>query len=130
MPKLFAIAPHTSGIPDTAPLKQGVDYKGWVLADTVGGFGAYLFSGTAPQLAALNALAAVVGICVVTEDASTRWAELDGTIAAGVRTKLNTWLTARGHPNIPAGWTYRQVVTAVYQRLNARFDIGGMDVAD
>lgn len=80
-------------------------------------------SGTAPQLATIAALARVIGIVTVTEGGTVRWGELDGTIAAGVRTKLNNFLTARGKANVPAGWTYRQVVVAVFQALNARFDL-------
>jgi hypothetical protein len=105
-------------------------YTGYVHADSIGGFGAYLFSGTPAQLTALNALPQVIGIVAVSEAGDVKWAELDGVIAAGVRTKLNTWLTARGYPTIPAGWTYRQVVEAVYKRLNARFDLSGFDVSE
>jgi hypothetical protein len=72
----------------------------------------------------------VVGIVGVTESGDVRWAELDGVIAAGVRTKLNDWLTARGYPTIPAGWTYRQVVRAVFKRFSDLFDIGTVDIAE
>lgn len=133
MAKLFCIVQMQGGAPDTAPLQVGVDFKGFALCDQIGGangWGAYLFSGTAAQLTALNVLSTVTGIVAVTESGDTRWAELDGTIAPAVRTKLNTWLIARGHPTIPAGWSYRQVVNAVYQRLNDRFDLNAFDIAD
>jgi len=102
---------------------------GWVLCDKIGDQGAYLFGGTAAQLTALNAPPQVLGIVAVTENGDTKWAELDNVISAGVRTKMNAWLTARGYPNIPADWTYKQVIMAVYQRFNARFDnIFGNDI--
>jgi hypothetical protein len=128
MAKLFCIVPIVGGAPDVDP--SVTPYKGYVLCDQVGGFGAYLFSGTGAQLTALNALPQVVGIVAVTENGGTKWAELDGTIAPAVRTKLNTWLTNRGYPNIPAGWSYRQVINAVYQRVNDRFSLDNFDVAD
>lgn len=128
MPKLFCLCTMTNGQPDIDSI--ATPYKGYVLCDQVGGHGAYLFSGTAGQLTTINGLANVVGIVAVTQAGDVRWAELDGVIAAGVRTKLNTWLTARGHPNVPAGWSYRQVVTAVFQRINGRFDLNQFDVVE
>lgn len=103
--------------------------KGYCLGAHLGAWGCYLLSGTGAQLVALNALPNVYGICAVTE-AGVRWAELDGVIAPAVRTRLNTWLTARGYPNIPVSWTYKQVVVAVYKRLNDRFDLDRFDVMD
>jgi len=98
--------------------------KGWAHFDSIAGYGAYLFSGTAAQLTALNALPNVIGFVAMTgtADDEKEWPELDMVIAAGVRTKINTWLTARGYPTLPAGWTYKQVVRAVYQRFNGRAD--------
>lgn len=124
--KLFCIANQSSGIPAISNLP----FAGWVLCGKVGSWGAYLFSGTAAQLAAINALPQIFGICVVTESGDVKWAELDGTIASATRLKLNAWLTARGYPTIPAGATYKQVVLAVYQRLNALFELNAFDVAD
>lgn len=37
MAKLFAICSMSGGVPNTAPLVAGVDYKGYALADQVGG---------------------------------------------------------------------------------------------
>ncbi len=124
----FAICKKAGGLPD-------IDFEatpvfGYTLGGVVGQFGAYLFSGTAAQLTALNALPQVIGICALTTAGDVRWAELDGKIATAVRTKLNTWLTARGYPTIPTTWTYRQVVKAIYERMNNHFDLGGIDVAD
>jgi len=92
--------------------------------------GAYIFSGTAAQLAAINSLPGIVGLVAVTENGAVRWAELDNVIGAAVRTKLNNWLTARGYPNIPAGWIYRRVVREVFQRLNAQFEFDLFEVAE
>lgn len=103
---------------------------GYTLAGVVGNFGAYLFSGTAAQLSALNALPQVVGICVLTTAGDVRWAELDGKIAAAVRMRLNAWLAAQEYPTIPVDWSNRQVVEAIYKRMNDKFDLGGIDVAD
>jgi hypothetical protein len=98
---------------------------GFVHCASVGNWGAYAFSGTAAQLTALAALPVVqlIPICAVTKSGNVKWAELNTVIPSAVRTKLNTWLTARGLPNIPAGWTYRQVVLAVFKRLHDRFDL-------
>lgn len=128
MPKGFAITTMVGGAPNIDFTVTPV--HGFALCDQVAGFGAYLFSGTNVQLLALNALPNVMGLCIVTEDANVKWAELDGVIAPAVRTKLNVWLTARGFVNVPAGMTYRAVITAVYQRLNSHFDLSGFDIAE
>lgn len=126
--KAFCIVRMVGGNPDidfgTTP------YTGYVHCASLGGFGAYLFSGTKAQLIALDALPQVVGIVAVTEAGDVRWAELDGVIAEAIRTKLNTWLTNHDLPTIPEGWTYRQVVVAAYKRFNDRFDLDGFDVKD
>lgn len=93
-------------------------------------WGAYMVSGTGAQLMAINALPKVIGIVAVTEDGGVRWAELDGVIATGVRTKINTWLSNRDYPNIPVGWTYRRIVREVFQRLNNKFDFDWFDVTE
>lgn len=121
MPHLFAICNMIGGSPN---IPASTPVKGYAHFDTLGQYGAYIFSGTAAQLAALNALPNVIGLVAMTgkTDNDKEWLELDTVIAAGVRTKINTWLTARGFTNIPAGWTYKQVVRAIYQRFNSRFD--------
>jgi hypothetical protein len=100
-------------------------YHGFVHCASIDNYGAYMFSGTAAQLTALAALPAAqfVPICAVTKSGDLKWAELDGIIASGVRTKLNTWLSNRGLPTIPAGWTYRQTVLAIFRRLHTNFDL-------
>jgi hypothetical protein len=81
-------------------------------------------------LLAIDKLPNVIGICAVTESGDVKWAELDANIALAGRTKLNTWLTARGYPTIPAGWTNRKVLVEVAKRMDAKFDLGFFDVAD
>lgn len=125
MAKLFCIAQMIGGSPNI-----DLPYTGYVLADRLGNFGAYLISGTNQQLLDINALPQVIGIVAVTEAGNIRWAELDGVIAPAVRTKINVFLTSRGFTNIPAGWTYRQVVNAVFQRFNAIFNLNGIDVTE
>lgn len=127
MPKLFAICRMVGGLPDIDVSVTPV--RGWVHAASIGNQGTYLFSGTGPQLVALNALPQVLGICVVTEDGETRWAELDRTIPPVVRNRINTWLSARGYPSIPAGWSYRVVVFAIFRFLSDRFDPDVFDIS-
>ncbi len=124
----FAICKMAGGLPDID--FEATPVHGYTLGGVVGNFGAYLFSGTAAQLAALNALPQVVVICALTTAGDVRWAELDGKIAEAIRTRLNTWLTTRGYPTIPADCSNRQVVEAIYKRMNDKFDLGGIDVAD
>ena len=129
MPKLLCIVNMNGSDPDLD--RTVTPYIGHVhIGNLNHNFGAYMVSGTGPQLVAVNALPQVVGIVAVTESGSVRWAELDGVIAAGVRTKLNNWLTARGYPNIPSGWTYRRVIREVFQRLNDKFEFDSFDVAE
>lgn len=128
MPKLFAIVPIVNGTPDID--RAVTPYVGYVLCDRVGAHGAYLISGTGAQLIAINALASVIGLVVVTQAGNVRWTELNGVISLAVRTKLNTFLTNQGYPTIPAGRTYRQVINAVFQRVNARFDLSNFDISE
>lgn len=115
--KAFAIISVTGGNPDIDTRVTPV--AGWALAYQISAnWGVYLVSGTGPQLVALNATAPVTGICNVTESAAARWAELDDVVASGVRTKLNTKLTALGKATIPAGRTNRQVLQAIHNYFN------------
>lgn len=102
----------------------GLPYHGHVLCAHLPNysFGVYLVSGTLAQLNAINALPNVYALC--------RADEFETVITATRRTRINTWLTARGYPTIPAGWSYRQVVLAVGRRLLEHFDIAGVDIAD
>lgn len=120
--KAFALARMAGGQPDIDPTVT--PYHGYVLCDRIGntGWGAYLFSGTGPQLVALDAHPQVVGIAAVTQ--------LDDQVGSAVRTKINSWLSNRGQPTIPAGWSNRRVVREIYKRANARFDLNNFDVAE
>jgi len=123
MPHLFCLARIEGG--DPLIDQRVTPYHGLVHCATVDNWAAYLFSGTGAQLTALAALPAaqLIPICAVTKSGDVKWAELDTTIPSAVRTKLNTWLTNHGQPTIPAGWTYRQVVVAIFTRLHERFDL-------
>ncbi len=94
-----------------------VTFGGYAHIFSVAGFGLYLFGGSAAQLTALNALVQVRGLAAMTDNGTVKWAELNNVITAAHRTKLNTWLTARGYPTIPAGWAYRQVIRAIIRRM-------------
>ena len=110
---------------------QATPYHGHIFIGSIAGWGAYLISGTGPQLSAINALPEAVGIAVMTVDADgTQWKELDSTVTLAVRTKLNTWLTNNGYPTIPAGWTNRRVVLELFRRLNPNFFIEKEFVSD
>ena len=130
--KGFFIAPHVGGAPVlnltdlSAP--NYVHLTGWVQIGTIGGFGAFLASGTGAELLALNAAPGVIGLCAMSESGNVRWAELDGTITTAQRTKWNAWLTARSYPTIPVGTTYRAIVLAVFKRLNNLWSLSSHDI--
>jgi hypothetical protein len=134
MPKLIALCQQQTN-PDGSigPNYGGLPINGFVQTDPGSGnnnWAAYIFSGTGAQLAAINALPSVVGVCVVTEAGDVKWAELDSTIGAAARTKLNTWLTNHGYANVPAGWTNKQTILTLFRRLNPDFDFDRFDVAE
>jgi hypothetical protein len=128
--KAFVLARMVGGQPDIDQTET--PYHGYVLCDRIGstGWGAYLFSGTGAQLTVLDALPQVVGIVAVTQNENVRWAELDDQVGGAVRTKLNNWLSNRGQPTIPEGWSNRRIVREVYKRANANFDLNNFDVAE
>ena len=127
--KAFMIAKHGPEIPATDADGKRM-YHGFVRLARVGDWAVYLVSGTGAQLLAIDALPNVIGICAVTESGTVKWAELDANMALAVRTKLSAWLTARGYPTIPTGWTNRKVLVEVAKRMDAKFDLGFFDVAD
>jgi hypothetical protein len=43
--------------------------------------------------------------------------ELNIVIPAGIRTRINAWLTSRGYPTIPTRTTYKQFLVAVRNRV-------------
>lgn len=118
--RAYAVISMANGRPDLG----GLPCYGYTLLAHLPNYshGVYLVSGTAAQLTAINALAQVYRICTL--------AELDDVITAARRTRINEWLTARGYPNIPAGWTYRQVLDAIAKRLLPHFVRERNDVAD
>jgi hypothetical protein len=126
---LGLIKTNGGGIPDLDT--QTYKYHGHVYIGSVAGWGAYLISGTAAQLTAINALPQAVGIAVLTHPKDgPKWVELDSNVTTAIRNKLNTWLGNNGYPTIPAGWTNRLVVETIFRRLNPAFDLEKEWVAD
>jgi hypothetical protein len=117
MAHMLAIVDMAGGAPAINP--ETTPYVGHVLIWQAGNFGLYLFGGTAAQLTALNALATCRGLVGMSSGGAVYWGELDNVITSAHRTKLNTWLTARGYPTIPVDWSYRQVVRAIIRRLRS-----------
>lgn len=115
---------------DNRPDLNGMPYHGFVFCDQIGQWGTYLVSGTGLQLKAIDALSHVYGICVVTESSDVRWGELDDVPTAAIRNRLNIWLTNHNQSMIPADWTARQIIRAIYRRFNEHFDLARFDVAD
>ncbi len=105
-------------------------YAGHVYVGSIAGWGGYLISGTLAQLQALQATPQVVGIAMLTSNDTAKWKELDAVITPAMKVKLNTWLTARGWPTIPAGWTARQIINFAMKRLNPNFKIENEWVTD
>lgn len=44
-------------------------------------------------------------------------ADFNNVIPAGIRLKINVFLTAKGWPTVPAGYTWRQLFDAIKARL-------------
>ncbi len=126
--KAFAIIKMTGGHP--AIDATATPYTGFTFCDSIGQWGGYIVSGTGAQLRAIDDLTDVYGICVVTQDGDKHWPELNNVMATAIRNRLNTWLTARGFSNIPTNWTNKQVILAIFRRLNVDFNINNFDVTD
>jgi hypothetical protein len=126
--KAFLISRMLDGNPDFS----GMPYAGAVLcAKTPNNWGIYIITGTADQLLAINALSQVYGICTVTSPVNQpNWPELDDVIPAARRTRINEWLTDRGYPTVPAGWTYRHLILTACHWLNPNYEIENTDVLD
>ena len=131
MAKAFALIRMTGGQPDLPEQAQG--RVNWTLCDRIGAtnWGAYLVAATGADLLALDTQwDGFVGIVAVTDSGDVRWGELENPCASTVRDRINTWLAAQGLPTIPDGWTNRQVVRAIFERANARFDLRAIDIVD
>jgi hypothetical protein len=115
--RAFAIFDYSQGIADYG----GLQYHGSVLIGVMGNYCLELVSGTVAQLTAIAALPNVYPICQVSGEG---FPELDSVITTAARNRINIWLTARGYPNIPVGWTYRQVTIAIAVRFFPNFEFG------
>lgn len=123
---MYAVSTMTNGKPDIG----ASPFHGYVLAaGPIGQYGLYIFSGSAAQMTTIGQLATVWPLCAMTDNGTVKWAELDTVVSVAIRAKLNNWLTARGYPNIPAGWTYRQSLLALIQRIKRQDDDWSLDEA-
>ena len=110
---MYALSKITNGLPTTA-----LPYHGHVLIKELGQYGLYMFSGTAGQLTNLGGEAQIVPIVALTDNGVLHYPEMNNNVSAAIRTKMNNWLTARGLPNIPAGWTYRRLMREIVERFS------------
>jgi hypothetical protein len=101
--KAFALIRMAGGAPKID--REAYPYHGFAFCDRIGGWGAYLISGTSAEFQAIDGLGHVVGICAVTEGVDVKWAELDGVIGSAVREKIKGWLAVDFQAlNLSAGW--------------------------
>jgi hypothetical protein len=128
MAKLFCIAPHVGRVISID--RETTPFVGASTIGFSGDWGVYLIGGSVTQLTAIAALPEVCPICVVTEDSTQHWDELNGVIPSAIRTKMNTWLTAHSYPTIPAGWKYDAIVRFIGRRMRADFDLDQNDIMD
>lgn len=116
--RAYLISEMVGGNPDFG----GLPYKGFALGAHAGGFGLYLVGATSEQVAAINAHANTVGICTL--------ADLDETVTAGTKTAIDAWAVVNfsSLPAVPAGWSNRQVIQALGERVDANFTIPGTNI--
>lgn len=126
--KMFCVIKKSTSDPDLD--RTVTPYTGHVYIGEIAGWGGYIVSGTKAQLQAINALPNVYGLAYVTEAEGAHWTELDAAITPAIRTRLNTWLTARSQTTIPAAWTNKQVIMAIFKRMRVDFDLDQCDVMD
>lgn len=127
MAKALAIIKETQVGANKGAPNLSVPYKGFVhVGDLPGSYAVYLITGTGAQLTAINADANCVAGVLVTESGP-KWPEMDQPVPAGMRTRINNYLTSQGRPNIGAGVTLKQIA----QQAAAHFDgAGNFDVDD
>ena len=116
--KTFLVTQLSGGIPDFSNLPHTGNVLCAKTDDST--WGIYIVTGTSAQLAAINALPQVYGLCSVTADDLFSWPEMAIVLSATVRNQLNTWLAGYGDPPIPANWTYGQVCQVLYQWYQAQ----------
>lgn len=125
----LAVIKQEGGLPVIS--QANPPYTNWVsMGDLPDSFGLYLVSDTAARLVAADSISGVYGICAISQTGDIKWTELDSVITAAARTKINSFLSARGYPTIPAGWTNKQVVKAILTRINDKFDINDFWVVE
>lgn len=128
MARMYAFVRAPNGSPELDD--ELTPIRGRVLVAEFGNWHLLQISGTVAQLTAIAALPA--SQCVAFPRMAREGAvegqaygvELAANIPLAARTKINTWLSARGYPTIPAGTTWRQFLRAVARRVRAEFDEG------
>lgn len=124
--KAFVVMKQNQGIPilpnnfQLARDVAGELVGGWAFIGNVGEWGAYLVHGTGAMLLDLNTQPGVTGICTKNQ--------LNQTVKAAVRTKLNTWLTNNSYPTFPADWTNRRLIKAIFKHFFPDYDLRSVDV--
>ena len=129
--RAYAIIPMQSGVPNID--LTGIGPISYTLTAHIGTWGLYLVSGAKTDLQAVNALPNVIGLAYTKENPAEGedvWVTLDATIPAALRTKLNTWLAARGYPTIPAGTMLRAVLRAMARQMKADWEQSHYEVVD
>ena len=134
MAKAFALIRMNGGTPDLPQaLYDAGEVFNYTLCDVFPGtnWGCYLCAASGAVLKDLDDLyGGFIGIVGVTDDGTVRWGELDDPGDSTIRDRLNTWLANNGRPPIPDNWTNRQIVQAIFERANTRFDLKKIEIAD
>lgn len=128
MPKAIVICKEvqsgaSKGVPDI-----GTGYSGFVqIGQLPGAYCAYVITGSAAQLAAIQVHAnTLVGAVVTEAEGVERWAELKVQLPVAVRTKINTWRANNGQGSIPVNTTWLQVIKFAanhFDNAAANFDV-------
>jgi len=115
--KAFCIIPMQGGAPD---LPVDTPVKGYVLGAQHANLGLYLIGGTVAQMQAVDALPETLCICTV--------GQLNDIISPAKRAEVNAWKDAHfpNLPDVPATWSYDQVVRELYSRADEHYNHAGL----
>lgn len=103
-----ALLPNLQGYVEIEPIVPPASNPNWR---------AMILRGTAAQLAPLDALpTGFLAICLLSVGDS-KWPELNDTVNADKRTKMNTWLQANGYDLIGEDWNNGQVIEYIMQTV-------------
>jgi hypothetical protein len=111
------------GLPDVA---QNVSFV-HTGVDLPGAYHAFVVTGTPAQLTAITQHANFVAGQTLTRDGDvTAWADARTAIAAGARTRINTWLTNNGKRTLTA----QDSIETLLQIFDPTYEVGRDDVFD